>query len=304
VYSSRQPSAADLRLMQQVAVRSWRVEKPLSYMHVGDLAWQCHRHGGREHEWRMRLWLRDGEPVGWGWLWTPGDGELQVAQEDRSALVVEVAEWLAGEAAACGAAELVVSALESDRATLAALASVGFDADAEPPYGHMVRSLGDLPEQPSLPDGFRVRHVSGEADLPRRVAVHRAAFSVLRPSRVTEQSYRNVMAAWPYRPELDWVVEAPGGRFTAACLIWLDEANGVGELEPVGTDPAFWRMGHGRAVCLAALRALAQHGADTAMVAAREAEGLPPAPALYRSIGFRTAARVAVLRRSIQRRAC
>lgn len=164
----------------------------------------------------------------------------------------------------------------------------------------MVRPLRDLPEPVSLPAGFRVRHISGEADLARRVAVHRAAFSVLRPSRVTEQSYREVMAAWPYRPELDWVVEAPDGRFAAACLIWLDEANGVGELEPVGTDPTFWRMGHARAVCLAALHALARHGADIAVVASREMEGLPSAPALYRSIGFRAATQVAVLRRRVE----
>jgi ribosomal protein S18 acetylase RimI-like enzyme len=300
VYSSRQASSADLRLMQQVAVGSWRVEGPLSRVHVGDIAWQCHQHSGREHEWRMRLWLRDGEPAGWGWLWTPDDGELVVAPGDRGALVAEVAEWLAGEAAACGATELVVSALETDRATIAPLVSAGFAADAERSFNHMVRSLRDLPEPPSLPDGFRVRHVSGEADLPRRVAVHRAAFSVLRPSRVTEQSYRKVMAAWPYRPELDWVVEAPDGRFAAACLIWLDEANGVGELEPVGTDPAFWRMGLGRAVCLAALGALARLGADTAVVGSREVDGLPPAPALYRSIGFDTATRVVVLRWPVQ----
>jgi len=143
-----------------------------------------------------------------------------------------------------------------------------------------------------------VRHIRGADDLANRVAVHRAAFSVRRPSRVSVQSYRNVMSAWPYRPEMDWVVEAPDGRFVSSCLAWLDEENRVGELEPVGTDPAFWRMGLATAVCRAALHALQQHGADIAIVYSTEVAGMPLSPALYRKLGFETHARHATLLRS------
>jgi hypothetical protein len=52
-------------------------------------------------------------------------------------------------------------------------------------------------------------------DPARRVAVHRAAWH---PSRVTVDSYRNVMAAWPYRATLDWVIEAPDGRVGRGAL--------------------------------------------------------------------------------------
>ena len=100
------------------------------------------------------------------------------------------------------------------------------------------------------------------------------------------------MSAWPYRPELDWVIEAPDGRFVSSCLIWLDGANRVGELEPVGTDPASWRKGFGAAVCRAALSALRDaHGAETAIVYAYQVPGMPPAIALYESLGFKTHAR-------------
>ncbi len=50
--------------------------------------------------------------------------------------------------------------------------------------------------------------------------------------------YACVRAAWPYRQDLDCVVEAPDGTIAAYALAWLDEANGVGELEPVGTHAA------------------------------------------------------------------
>ncbi len=48
---------------------------------------------------------------------------------------------------------------------------------------------------------------SSPGDLAERVAIHRDVWA---PSRVTEESYANVMAAWPYRASLDCVVEAPG----------------------------------------------------------------------------------------------
>ena len=276
---------ADLRLMQEVLLASWRTEKPLVRFHVGDLAWGYFQHTGREHEWRIRLWEdRDGEPVGWAWLYLPSDADVHVRPDLRRELVPEIVAWLATEAPD----HLRISALDRDQLTVDVLRAEGFEPSDRRLFNAMVLELDvELPE-PALPDGFRARHVEGDADLAPRVAVHRAAWSVFGPSRVTEDSYRNVMSAWPYRRELDWVVEAPDGRFVSSCLIWLDEENRVGELEPVGTDPAFWRRGFGFAACAAALRALREHGADTAVVYSTEVPGKPPAPALYRALGFET----------------
>ena len=103
------------------------------------------------------------------------------------------------------------------------------------------------------------------------------------PSRVTESSYRNVMAAWPYRDSLDCVVEAPDGRFAAYVLAWPDDENRVGLFEPVGTREEFRRRGLGTAVCTYALRRLHAEGMRQAIVGC----GTAPACALYESIGFR-----------------
>jgi ribosomal protein S18 acetylase RimI-like enzyme len=271
---------SDLRAMQRLVSASLALEKPLVSHHVGDLAWARHQHVGREGEWRIRLWERESEVVGWGWLELPGELDLHTHPAHRRELVPEIVAWAAAEADE----ELRVSAFERDEATMKALAGGGFSPIAEGAFDVLALPLDERLPEPELPAGFRLRHLEVEADLDRRVAVHRAAYH---PSRVTEESYANVTAAWPYRRELDWVVEAPDGRFASFCLAWLDDATAVGELEPVGTDPEFGRRGLARAVSLGALRALAAHGADTAVVYA----GHPAASALYRGLGFRTIGR-------------
>jgi ribosomal protein S18 acetylase RimI-like enzyme len=272
--------------MQELVSASFALEKPLVAHHVGDLAWARYQHVGREDDWRIRLWERESEAVGWAWLELPGELDLHTHPAHRRELVPEIVAWAAAEAGD----DLRVWAYDRDDATMEALVAAGFSPLAEGAFDVLALALDERLPEPELPAGFRLRHIEGEADLDRRVAVHRAAYH---PSRVTKESYANVMAAWPYRPELDWVVEAPEGRFASFCLAWLDESTAVGELEPLGTDSEFQRRGLARAVCLGALQALAEHGADTAIVYA----GHPAAAALYCSLGFRPIGRRVRLRR-------
>ena len=130
----------------------------------------------------------------------------------------------------------------------------------------------------------------GEVDLHERVEVHRAVWA---PSRVTEESYRDVMRIWPYRTDLDCVLEAPDGTFAAYVLCWYDEKNGVGELEPVGTHPEHRRRGFGAAVCRYALHRLQEEGGRQAIVYAEN----EAARALYESVGFRRHTRVVEMRK-------
>ncbi|HKV68266.1 MAG TPA: GNAT family N-acetyltransferase, partial [Gaiellales bacterium] len=117
-------------------------------------------------------------------------------------------------------------------------------------------------------------------DLAERVAIHRDVWA---PSRLTEESYAAVQATPPYRRSLDCVVEAPDGRFAAYCLVWPDDENGVGELEPVGVRPEFRRRGLGAAICTYALRRWYDEGGRQAIVYCQS----QPACALYDAIGFR-----------------
>lgn len=268
--------------MQDLARRVW---SHASRFHVGDLAWQRNQHLGREADRPTLLWEDGGRVRAWGWAELPGTLDLLV-DPARPELADAVLAWFSGVATA---PRLLVTVLEGESHLIAALERAGYTWDTAAYRGvYMSRALADLPP-PALPAGFTARPLRGEADLERRVALHR---QVWHPSAVTPQSYRNVRAAWPYREDLDWVVEAPDGAFAANCLIWWDADNRVGELEPVGTAPAFRRAGLGRAVCLAAMRALGALGAEEAVV--YPVENHPNAEAalpLYRGLGFTPYAR-------------
>jgi predicted GNAT family acetyltransferase len=90
------------------------------------------------------------------------------------------------------------------------------------------------------------------------------------------------------------VIEAHDGRFAAYALLWPDDANGVGELEPVGTAPAHRRLGLAGAACLEVARRLRGLGAGTAVVYAVEGSA---AGRLYGSLGFEQVDRHVELRR-------
>lgn len=270
----------DLRVMQGLTQRLW---SHASNTHIGDQAWQRYQHSGRDAEWPTTLWTHDGEIVAWGWIWLPGHLELLV-DPAWPALAGEVLDWFAATATA---ATRTVTVTDGQTHVVTALAQHGYEPDEHADaLTYMSRPLTDLPE-PVLPTGFTARSVRCQQDLDWRVAVHKAAWP---RSRVTEESYRDVMAAWPYRADLDWIMESPDGEFVASCLIWLDEQNRVGELEPVGTDPRFRRMGLGRAVCLAALHALRRTGAAEAVVYPTD-DGHPGATELYVAMGFQPYAR-------------
>ncbi|MGW3999715.1 GNAT family N-acetyltransferase [Amycolatopsis sp. NPDC004772] len=282
---------ADLRAMQDLAQRIWSKS---SSVHVGDLAWQRFQHAGREAEWPTVLWEAGGEVVAWGWISLPGELALLVGPA-RPGLAPEVLAWFEDTASA---AELAVTVLDAEKHVVAALERCGYALQESPVFqSYMSRLLVDLPE-PVVPAGFTLRPV-GADDLDRRVAVHR---TVWHPSRVTGPSYRTVMAAWPYRAGLDWVAEAPDGRFAAQCLIWLDDRNAVGELEPVGTLPEFRRTGLARAVCLAALHAAHHAGAREAVVypVINHPKSVGALP-LYRALGFRPYARTLTFTRTRRR---
>jgi GNAT superfamily N-acetyltransferase len=74
-------------------------------------------------------------------------------------------------------------------------------------------------------------------------------------------------------------VVAPNGDFVSYCGMWQDPASESALVEPVATDPAYRRMGLGRAAVLEAIRRCGQLGAKRAFVGSSQQ--------FYYSIGFR-----------------
>jgi ribosomal protein S18 acetylase RimI-like enzyme len=256
--------------MQQLALEQRRVLGARAPWHIGDVAWGLRQHEGREPEWTFRLWRNsDARVVAWSWL----DGERGLLEYDVHPEHRDLLDEVLDEP---GAKEAVAN--EDDEEARAVLARHGFTKPGRAMHFNH-REVPDAPIPPPLPDGFRYRTVEPR-DLAERVAVHR---DVWEPSRVTEASYRNVMAEWPYRGSLDCAVEAPDGRFAAYVLVWPDDENGVGLFEPVGTRAEFRRRGLGAAVCTFGLQRLHEEGMRQAVVGC----STEPACALYESIGFR-----------------
>jgi len=279
--------------MQSLQQELWALDGERTHTHVGDLAWWVTMHVGREDEWKRRLWLDGDRCLAWAWLDRPASLDYEVHRDHRGgALHEEVLDWFEAEAE-----DSVLEAwvMDGDEGSLELLARRGFmQPDPYKWYAYYVRELDAPVAQPSVPDGFRLRTVNDGGDLHERVEVHRAAWE---PSRVTEESYRNVMSTWPYRPELDCVLETPDGTFAAYVLCWYDDANRVGELEPVGTHSEHRRRGFGAAVCTYALHRLQEEGARKAIVYAGGRDEDHRARALYESVGFRRHTRMTELRK-------
>jgi ribosomal protein S18 acetylase RimI-like enzyme len=186
-----------------------------------------------------------------------------------------------------------VTVLDAETELIEVLRRQGYDQQTTGPFFlHLGRGLERLPE-PAVPPGYTLRPVRGDDDADARARVHRAAFSLpgLPASKVSAESYLQIMHAWPYRAELDWLVEAPDGAAVSFCLVWLDEHNRAGVLEPVGTAPEHRRLGLATAAMLAALHTVRGLGAEFARVCARGDGGYPSARATYQAMGFRRFAR-------------
>jgi RimJ/RimL family protein N-acetyltransferase len=284
----------DLRAMQQLASRLW---SPTSRFHPGQLAWSRYYRpvdpSALDEGEAIAVWTDDDEVLGFGWAEAPDWLELQV-DPSRPDVAAEVVDWFEEVSDAETQSALV---MESDVAEQA-LAAAGFaPRPDEPHFTHHTVDLAGLPPAPTVP-GYRFRHVEPH-EARSRAAVHAASWSEFGPSKVDEQAYEQLMAAWPYRPDLDWVAVDADGTMVASALVWLDPSSGVGLVEPVGCVPEHRGRGLAGAVTSAALRRLAQVGGSVAQVSPRGDDGYPGPQQLYRSLGFRPRARTVTWTRSL-----
>lgn len=280
--------------MQDLASRLW---SPTSRFHPGQLAWSRYFRAVEpatlDDGEAIAIWSDGDETVGFGWAEAPDWLELQV-DPGRPDVAAELVEWFEEVSDAEIQSALV---MEGDVAE-SALAAAGFEPDRDAPwFTHHTVDLADLPRVPDV-EGYRFRHVERH-EARERAAVHAASWSEFGPSKVDEQAYRQLMEAWPYRHDLDWVAVDAEGRMAASVLVWLDESHGAGLVEPVGCVPDHRGRGLAGAVTLAALRHLATLGATVGQVSPRGDDGYPAPQRLYRSLGFRPRARTVTWTRSL-----
>jgi GNAT superfamily N-acetyltransferase len=236
-----------------------------------------------------RIWSRGGKPVAYAIFWPPSSLDCWQVHPDHPELLEEILDWF--ESLADRAVPLRTQVRDGDPEAERRLQARGFEFDPTAPFMRLnMRDLDDI-EEPQLPAGYRLRTLSDyDGDISQRIAVHPTSWAEY-GTRVNAETYPDVMQTWPYRSDLDFILEDPDGKPVAFALGWYDEANNVGEFEPVGTDPRARRLGLGRAVNLFGLQRLRDAGATRAIVACRGDTGHPAPCRLYESVGFREISR-------------
>lgn len=250
---------------QAISRRLW---SPTSSWHPGGLAWSHATSIGLVTE----VWDD-------AWAEIAGDGLLRahVAPGFDAARVVD---WYEANADGPLGAEVP----DGHSALIVALHDRGYIEDPDAHFTlDMLRSVDDAPDV-ILPEGFSVRSIEAD-EMPARVEVHRAAWE---PSKLTEEKYERVMREPLYRLDLDIVAVAPDGTFAACCIAWLDDEIGTAEIEPVGTDPRFRRLGLASAVCAEAIHRVAALGGVALTIHPRGDDAYPIPRQVYANIGFKT----------------
>ncbi len=151
----------------------------------------------------------------------------------------------------------------------------------------MSRSLLDPIPEPTLPPGFTLHTLAGEHEIDQFVALHREAFGT---QHATAEQNLFFMRSEGYRPELDLIAVAPDGTWAAFCTGWIDEAssarNGrlVGWTDPIGTRPAYRKLGLAKNLILTCFQRLEALGVETALLGTSSLN--TQAVSVYESVGY------------------
>jgi ribosomal protein S18 acetylase RimI-like enzyme len=279
---TQRPAAAldDLRTATDLMSAAWRAGSPLVAESPAAIEWWYALTFPDPLGDHLRLWYDGSRAVAWSWH-EPPELETHVwsGVPDRdTAIYREIVGAVIDEAAG---GEVGAFAAEDDPASIGVLTELGFRPGGRRLSQWQRHASDGLREPARLPDGYRIRSVTGEDEFAARVDLHRAAFPT---SRLTEEKYARLLTVPHYRLEDDLVVEAPDGTLAAFALGWRDPVGEVAEIEPVGTHPDHQRRGLSRALVTAGMTRFFDAGASTVQVYADASEAA--AEALYASVGF------------------
>ncbi|MBI3971759.1 MAG: GNAT family N-acetyltransferase [Chloroflexi bacterium] len=255
--------------------------------------------GATDTERNGHIWEdSSGRLVGFGLVWPP-TYTLQllvhpahdVEQDGDPALLDAMLAWADGRAAALAhqraqPVTLHARPRDSEARLVALLERHGFAREEwhTPKYRRAL--TGPVPE-PVLPPGFSVRHVRGEDEVDAYVALHREAFGT---QHMQVEERLALMRDPDYVPELDLVAVARDGTLAAFVVGGVDRDESryaghlVGYTDPIGTRPAYRRLGLARALLYEAFRRLQQR--DVAVTTVGTGSWNVPTMRLVESVGY------------------
>ncbi|HEU5015974.1 MAG TPA: GNAT family N-acetyltransferase [Roseiflexaceae bacterium] len=252
----------------------------------------------------LRVWENeDGQVIGFGQLWIDRAGEkadgylyFKVLPAARNNGVEDdIMEWgterMHAVAAECGKpAILSSSAREEDSARRALLERYGLVANRF--FFRMQRPLDQPIPEPQFPTGFTLTHTNGLSDAERWVAAYNQSFIDhwnFHPSTV--ERHQHWLTDPKYCTDLDLVAVTEDDTVAAFCFCFIDpdsnERNNrrEGSINLLGVRRGFRKLGLGRAMLLAGMRALKDAGMDVVKLGV-DAENPSGALRLYENVGF------------------
>jgi len=267
------------------ALRSWAPPGGyLATIHAGDVGWHL-RFDDADLDGTIVAALDQDEPVAVGLLegstFRPTIRPDRIHDRDVAAALAGVLQGLPADAEAYTDAG-------SESVFRALLSADGWAIDPDPwvlLYRPLATADGDHDDPLSRP-------LKSDADIADRVQVQRSAFA---RSTFTVARWRQMAAGPGFDPAFDFLRRDDDGTPVAAATGWMAGAGRAAILEPVGTDRAHGRRGHGRAVSMAVISALARAGASGVTVCTPASNRA--AVATYESCGLRQVELMHALRR-------
>ncbi|MFI6505090.1 GNAT family N-acetyltransferase [Nonomuraea typhae] len=256
-------------------LREWQYGGAPVQVHPGDVGWFW-RFGAERTAAATRTWSRAGKVLAVGLL--DGADLLRLAVAPEALRDEELAQRVAACVSAPERGVLPGGKVYVEAPVEALIQDVLFKDGWEvgDPWTILRRDLGAPVPDP----GVRVE-VTGPERAHEWAAVLRASFD---GSTFTEERWHAMAAGVPYADARCLVVRDERGEAVAAVAVWSAGEGRMGLIEPMGVHPAHRGHGYGRAVTVAAARALQEMGSSSVVVCTPSSNA--GAVAAYRSAGF------------------
>ena len=205
-------------------------------------------------EWWLRRIVKDDFKV---FIWDDGDDIAGFVIDDAGYVISRTADravksrlqliaWAERSFRASGRTTLELAAADDERELREALLARGYEGSGSLSV-ELVFDVRGEPQVPALPMGYRLATLEDLGD-DSYVELHRAAWSTVKPSEYDRRLHDIVTSMPDFRRDMVPVVLAPDGTPAAYCIGWFDGRTHTVEIEPLGTHPAYRKLGLGRAI--------------------------------------------------------
>lgn len=185
-------------------------------------------------------------------------------KEGYAHLYADILRWVL-EYWGARAGKLLTEVIEIQHAQMHTLEQFGFISKGVWEVTRMF-DLRQQPVSPRLPEGFTIADMAANNDLMGKATLQVNAFRNACVTNIDLLAREYVHESPIYRPEFDLFVLNAQGEHVAGCEAFIDNANGVAEIERVCTRNDYRRRGLAQAVIHACFERLRAHGIATAYI--------------------------------------